>query len=253
MPNPHLPEELLDHIASLLYDERDELKNCCLVSKPWIPRTRKHLFARLGFHTPRNLQSWKNTFPDPSTSPARYTQNLFIDCPQAVTAKDAEEDGWITAFTRVVHFELDIRKRNFNDPAVSLVPFHAFSPIIRSLRVTTNRFPPSRTFDLINSFPLLEDLSVATYDGSRSYDGHNNRSTAVQPLSPPLFTGFLELLVEMGPIASRLLSLPGRLHFRKLNLAWSHENDVSFTTALVESCGSTLESLYIDCRLGASL
>ena len=45
MPNPYLPQETLDYIVDLLHDEPETLRERCLLSKPWIPRTRKHLFA----------------------------------------------------------------------------------------------------------------------------------------------------------------------------------------------------------------
>ena len=45
MSNPHLPAEILDYIIDHLHDTEDALRNCSLVSKSWIPRTRTHLFA----------------------------------------------------------------------------------------------------------------------------------------------------------------------------------------------------------------
>jgi hypothetical protein len=105
MPDPHLPAETLDHIIGYLHDTEDELRNCCLVSKPWIPRARKHLFADIEFPTEESLRSWKETFPDPLTSPARYAKTLLIDC----TTRDAEVGGWIGGFSRVAH--LGVRSR----------------------------------------------------------------------------------------------------------------------------------------------
>ena len=95
MSHSSLPAELLDHIVDLLHDSRDtdKLKSCCLASKSWTPRTRKHIFASIYFSTAEHLQSWKEMFPDPSTSPAYYTKYLFIGCPQEVVATDAEEGG----------------------------------------------------------------------------------------------------------------------------------------------------------------
>ncbi|KAF9642961.1 hypothetical protein BDM02DRAFT_3104213, partial [Thelephora ganbajun] len=46
---PHLPPEILDYIVDFLYNEPETLKQCCLVSKSWVPRTRKHLFADINF------------------------------------------------------------------------------------------------------------------------------------------------------------------------------------------------------------
>ena len=55
---------------------------------------------------PDNLQSWKTTFPNPSTSPARYTKSLFVNFPQVVAPADAKEGGWIPTFSGVVRLEM---------------------------------------------------------------------------------------------------------------------------------------------------
>jgi len=39
------------------------------------------------------------------------------------------------------------------------------------------------------------------------------------------------------------MSLPGGIHFRKLAVVWFEGEDLSLTTALVEGCSHTLESL----------
>jgi len=57
-------------------------------------------------------------------------------------------------------------------------------------------------------------------------------------------TGSLELS-RPGFIASRLLSLPGGIHFRELILTWSREEDVLSTKGLVEGCSHSLEYLEI--------
>ena len=57
MSNSHLPAEMLDHVVDHLHDARDALRNCCLVSKSWVPRARKHLFADIWFPTATRIQS----------------------------------------------------------------------------------------------------------------------------------------------------------------------------------------------------
>ena len=105
MPNPQLPEELLDHIVDLLRDTKDALRNCCLASKSWVPRSRKLLFVQVAFFTQGSLESWKETFPDPSKSPAHFTNTLFIDYLK-VTVADPGAGGWIRGFSHVVHLAL---------------------------------------------------------------------------------------------------------------------------------------------------
>ena len=76
-------------------------------------------------------------------------------------------------------------------------------------------------------------------------------STVVWPSNPLMFTGTLELSMEGGLefITHRLLSLPGRIRFRKFSIKWLREKDTSLTTALLEGCSRTLESLEIACNL----
>ena len=245
MSNPPLPEELLDDIVDLLHDSKDALRSCCLVSKSWIPCTRKFLFARIVFWTPRKLRLWINTFPDPSTSPAYYTRTLVVGCPEIARTEDAGEGGWIRTFSRIMHLRVDIPGSASGVPEIQLSLFRGLSPFVQSIRIASNYLLP-QTFDLVYSFPLLEDLSVVVSgmnDGSRCSGGLN----ATQPSSPPVFTGTLRLSINSGidAVALTLLSLPSGLHFRKLDLRGGHENTSTLTTALIESCCDTLESIRI--------
>ena len=139
MSNPHLPPELLDLIVDLLHDDHDALKACCLISKSWIPRTRKHIFVDIVFVNKWDLKWWKDTFPDPSTSPAHYADTLFIECPYVVTAADAEAGGWVRGFSRVVGLMLDGSNRYVEESF--LVPFHKISPILKTLHVYFDVLP----------------------------------------------------------------------------------------------------------------
>ena len=244
------PPELLDHIVNLLQDANYTLRNCSLVSKSWVPRARKHLFADIRFRIKEDPASWKETFPDPSTSPSRYAKTLNVSYPDAVTAADAEVGGWIRGFSRVAHLGIDDQGLSSWQLALSLVPFHGLSPTIKSLRVAFNTVSSSRMFGLVLSFPLLEDLTAVAYFETVG-DDFNGVSTSVQPSRPPTFTGTLGLFLKegMGPIVRRLLSLQGGLHFRKLELMLSCEEDVSLAVAVVEGCSHTFESLDIACDL----
>ena len=162
---PYLPAELRDHVIDLLHDTEDTLRNCCLVSKSWIPRTRKHLFADIRFQSADNLKSWKETFPDPLASPAHHTRILTVKRLRDVAAADAKPSGWITGFSNVVHFEVIGQGLFTVHEKATLISFHRFPPVITSLRVAFSILPSSQIFNLIFSFPLLEDLTVVAYFG----------------------------------------------------------------------------------------
>ena len=248
MSNLTLPAELLDHIVDHL-DTISALRSCCLVSKSWIPRARRHLFAKIKFDTRQKLHSWKRTFPDPSTSPACYANTLSIDCFRAVTATDAEAGGWIRGFSRVVHLEVG------GYSAVNLAAFQGFSLAVKSLRVDLFTVPSSRVFDLILSLPLLEDLTVVGC-GINIGGSPGGLPTVVQSSNPPTFTGSLEIDITTTGVKSilcRLLSLPGGIHFRRLTLKYIHNEDLPLTTMMVERCFHTLEFLSLACDPSGTL
>jgi len=257
MSNLVLPPEVLDHVVDYL-DTIRALRNCCLVSKSWIPRTRKHLFAEIKFDVEQKLRSWKRTFPDPSTSPACYAKALSIDCPQAVVAADAEAGGWIRGFSCVICFYVGGHSATATEEStVSLVPFHRFSPVIKSLHVDFSVLSSSWVFNLILSFPLLEDLKVSAYNTSTDDGGGpNGLPTIVRTPSPPVFTGSLHLFLSQGGMSLMtrwLLSLPGGIHFREFTSTWFHDEDPSLTMALVEKCSRTIETLDITSHLRTSI
>jgi len=248
MPNPSLPPEILDYIVDLLQGNSKPLKECCLVSKSWILRTRKHLFAEVRLDAEEDLISWKEIFPDPTTSPAHHAETLYVGCLHVVTPADADASGWIAGFSRVVNLKLDAYNAYLENAEAFLVPFHGLSPTIKSLSVYLAVLPPSQLLNLILSFPLLEDLTLIGDDPStRNIDGPDGLSTIIQPSNPPALTGSLELHlgVRIRPIVHRLLSLPGGVHFQDLTLTACDEEDHLLVVALLEECSYTLESLDI--------
>ena len=254
--NHRFPPEILDHIVDLLHDDPVALEQCCLVSKSWVARTRKHLFAAIAFCTQGDIQAWKATFPDASNSPGYYTRTLTINCPEIVTAADVKEGGWIRAFLRVVCLDLDSRlSERFleDDPKTIYAPFHKISPTVKTLNVTSFFLSRSEVFHLVHSFPLLEDLTLM---GKYITDHESDGSETVDPpaTSPPL-TGSLDLTLPgwMTGTVRRLLDLPNGIRFRKVNVCCVGEDDNRSTVELVVGCSETLEHLDLMYHLKGAL
>jgi len=253
MPRQYLAPEILDYIVDFLHDEKQALKSCCLASKSWIQRTRKHLFADIELYNKMHLQSWKDTFLDPATSPARYTKTLSI-CPYHVTAEDV---GWIRTFTSVRRFKMDSTLDFYaDDTKTSLIPFYAFSPAVESFHVDVEAVSLSRIFNLALTFPLLHSLEVSTRDTNYDEIDHtyydsdedpdDGSSNIPRPSNLPVLTGTLMVSIATGlkHIAPMLLSL--HLHPRKLDITCQSESeDVKWTEALLEECISTVETLNV--------
>ena len=194
----NLPCELLDHIVDLLRDNYTSLRNCCLVSKSWIPRTRRYLFAEIDLPTKKRLRWWKKTFPDPSTSPAHYTKSLVVGGPKVVTAADAGADSWIKGFSRVVRLEIAGEEPHSHEWGVAFLPLCGFSPVVKSLHVNRVTYTLRQLITLILSFPLLEDLSmIDCYCGFDEKGGIPDRlAPTTQPSTLPTSTGPTGLLLR---------------------------------------------------------
>jgi hypothetical protein len=230
--SPSLSPEILDHIVDHLHDDPTALKACCVTSKSWIHRARKHLFAGVVFSAPGSrIERWKKAFPDPSNSPAHYARSLSICYISIVTARDA--GGWIHPFHNLAHLHLE--SLDWDRSLASLVPFHGLSPTLRSLSL---RVTYLEVLDLICSFPLLEDLAL--------FSLRRENNVWNTPLTSPKLTGSLNLRAVDGirPAVRRLLDLPNGLHFAKIMIV-CHDEDVESTMGLVSRCSNTLESLEV--------
>ena len=229
---------MLDLIVDHLCDDLEALKPCCVVSKSWIPRARRHIFVRIDFHAHVwSIESWMKAFPDPPTSPAHYARSLlFHDSASTITAA-TNASPWIRAFCCIDTLRVCAwTRRQF-----SFIHLHGLSPALKSLCVSRSSIPLSDLFDFVGSFPSLEDLSL-TSSGITEPDG----GWAVVPPVSPKFTGRLYLLLDDGTQATvqRLLDFPGGLHFSGIEVM-CHEREAESVVELLSSCFHTLESLFL--------
>ena len=108
MSDPRFPPELFDYLTDLLHDQPNTLKQCSLVSKSWVPRTRKHLFSGIAFQSRNDLDVCKELFPaDPNALSVCYTHSLSLRSMDTINALIREEEGyWLIAFSNFVRLTL---------------------------------------------------------------------------------------------------------------------------------------------------
>ena len=136
--------------------------------------------------------------------------------------------------------------------ARSLASFNNFSPVLRSLHIVSDddgQLSSHDAFNLIRSFPLLEDLSIRCWG---AITGDNQAFP--QPSTSPILTGTLELDLHDRGIeytARQLLGLPDGLYFKKFVCRWCG-GGIPWIAALVEACSNTLEYFEIGSPAGTS-
>ena len=236
-----LPPEILDLIVDHLHDEPTALKACSIVSKPWVSRARAHLFADIKFSPITSpIESWTRVFPDPSNSPAHCARNLSIGTTSIslFSTRSTDARKWICSFHLVTSLKVYIHDDNCLIPLAQL---HGFSPVLESLVLVYSSPPPSAVFNLICSFPSLEDLSLVSLAEHEAEGGWTIPSTS------PKLTGTLALRMDGGiqPDVRWLLDLPGGLHFSSMSIKCL-DRDTELTAELVLGCSDTLEALHIN-------
>ena len=229
-----LPQEILDLIIDHLYNEPATLQASCLVSKSWVQRARKHLFAHIVLDSPGwSVPRWREAFPDPTSSPAHNVQALSIRYPECIAAGIVET---FLTFPNVIHLnvETDVGYR------VYIVPVLHVTTAVRSLRLVSTSLPDSEVFGLVCSLPFLEDLALIS-QVPRALEPRT------RPRTSPRLTGSLELCVKGGiqSVTHRLLDLPNGLHFKRIVVRPLYPQDIKSVMDLVLRCSDTLESLSI--------
>ena len=241
---PHLPPDILGHVADLLHDDLDTLKQCCLIPKLWVSLTRRHIFAHVTFRHRRDQRKWGATFPDPTNSPTCYTRTLTV----YDGFKGTEEGSLVRGFSRVERLFMFLSGVDVDE---SFIPFHLLAPSLKSLSVTGIILFP-HIFNLIRSLPLLEDLTLHGYDPP-----HIAKARASDPpitgisSTPPPFTGTFQLELSRGTAETPrlLLELPGGLHFQTLEMSCELDGCFRRMVEVVAACSGTLECLKITCTI----
>lgn len=211
-----LPPEIFDLIINHLDHNKTTLRAYCLVSKSWVPRIRRRLFACVEFWSRKSVGSWMEAFPDPANSPAHHTRKLHIHAPAITPLANSDARAWVRSFRLVVALSVH---GHWEDGGSSDV------------------------VDFICSFPLLQDLwlCLSTKDTSIT-DIDIDDAWAVPPTSPILNGSFVLKTCDVNHFTRQLLRLPGGLHFSQISVSGCDPESIP---DLVSRCSTTLESLRI--------
>ena len=161
---------------------------------------------------------------------------MSAQAPALYVLEGFEAHACIRSFRRIVGLTIYVH----GSGDTSLARLHGLSPVLKSLTLHCSFIPVSEAFDLICSFPLLEDLSLQFLTSADSADAWSI------PRTSPKFTGTLSLKGGLKSIARWLLGLPGGLHFTRISMRWYEIEDLEWARDLGLACSSTLESLAID-------
>ena len=145
--------------------------------------------------------------------------------------------AWIHSFRHLV--KLTVCTFGWKDDRVSFILFRGLSPTLKSLSLYCSSAPFPETFNLISSFPLLEDLELKHGDRWRDIDGRDIPSIPSKP------TASSDLEGDYRPIGRGPLCLPDGSRLSRIILSRPVE-DTKTVMDFVSKCSDTLESLCVE-------
>ena len=181
------------------------------------------------------LESWIQTFPDPSNSPACYTRSLHLWGFEVVATAISDARPSVHSFNNTV--DLQVETMGPDDLRISFTQLHGLSPTLKSLDLSCSYPPLSEVLNFVCSFPLLEELSLFSVElGRRPTSGMISHPYRNSPDPHSLSGGNRDV--------TRKLLLPDCLRLSKIRVLSPIEY-ADLTNELVSLCSDTLESLCI--------
>ena len=236
---PRIPQEIIDQILDHLATNSDSfqlLRSCALVSKPWVPSCRRHLFHAILFSSV-SVAKWLETFPVPEGSPAHHVKNLRFSIRKRddVPERFFEYTPWFTNVKRIALLG-DVNLLPLQTHSLWRLPQSATSLAIGAN--STVRLMQIR--DVMSRLPNLDNLSLS----ASLVEVDRMTSLGIGTILKGRFSGKLRLRrgYAHGSTVDMLLEVPTGLHFAEVNIRTTHECLLS-TVRLAEACAKTLVRL----------
>ena len=234
---PRIPQEVVDEILDYLALDSDSksLRPCALVSKPWVPSCRRHLFHTIVF-TSKAAAGWLKMFPDPEESPVNYVRDLRFAL-GAHSGAPRKFFEYIPCFTNVERMAW-LGHGRFR---LSWIPLLGKLPqSLTSLTIETDTATLTQIQDILVQLPKLNDLSLSVFLGMAERNALPGMGTVLRGR----FGGKLRLFNGHADrdVINMLLEVPTGLHFTEVHVRGTHESFLS-TVRLTEVCGRTLVRL----------
>lgn len=265
-----LPQELIDSVIDEFRNDAGSLRICSLVSKSWVYRSRKHLFATV--HLPTCLlRKWLERIPtNPITLSNPHSQVRSLSLQPAVPCTPfcipKAFVGHLSSFTEVSKLAIASSlwgewTNAFSDPALVSEYFGGLGRSLRKLELTRVYLNMVVLKTMLDVFPQLEHILIFSpmmvnedAKDPESFPHLRERRTAAEaeglpnPVVPckeaPIrWVDSVALLFPPRELIVGLAGLP--LCSRELVLAEDSDYGGETFNLLLESTGQTLESLVI--------
>ena len=265
----HLPQELVDTVIDELKTDVGSLRACSLVSKPWVYRSRKYLFATVNLPTFLRRRWQECIAVRPNLDPHHHVRSLSL-YPAAASAAFCIPETFadhLSSFIQVSRLIITSSLWEewtdaFSDGALVAKYFGGFGQTLRKLELTRVHLNMVVLDALLDAFPRLEDIlifsPIMVHEEAKNVEAfphlRERRSSAeVQEESPNAIVPYegapvrwvdsVTLLFPPEDLVVGLTNLP--LHCRELVLAEGLDYGGDTFNLLLDSTGPTLESLTI--------
>jgi hypothetical protein len=251
-------DDIIDHFNSGPPPENLQLQTCSLVSKSWVPRSRRSLFRDVSFPGKNGFERWCKAIPPGSDGIASYTRVLRLSDPLQKLMDPVLLQNHLDHFTSfrslrcLVFFVVDLSAFDRNSitncfrhfETVQTLVFHNVVSPITNILLLTYLFPKLQRLDIEDLKPPRDMLVM---DVPMEAEPFMLRTLET---APTLRGSFRMAKIPVG--ASQLLSwfLKFPLSFEEIRLTGCDWTSTEPLTRLIEACGPDLRLLEIYVPLG---
>lgn len=228
-----IPQELVDKLIDELVDDAKSLRTCCLISRRWVGRSRRHLFRLLTFPRTDKFTSYRNMFPIDHSVNSHVRALVIAQVPYS----GLEHFKAFRGLESLILVDIVNRPMEGQDTIGFLAEGFGATLSIKSLKLIQWRVSPTTLMEFICRFPSLKELIIQRMDFLCGLPRWK------LPSRFPRFTGRLDFVDRNGHDAvGRFLRLLSRLPlaFREISIETVSSGAPDPIITILEKCSPVL-------------
>lgn len=249
-----LPLEIVELVIDCLFNRRETLKTCSLVSSQWVPRSRFHAFRTVTLRNAQSIETLVELLESPLSTMGCAIRHLCVEARIHLDFDSSEQQDDILRrlnnLCAIESLQFNSFFRLFSGSEVFLPPWSCFNSA-QSLRFgAIDAFVPD-LLEFIAFFPMLRELEMdgLFWDMSQSQRGRLESDYGRKPYIPPAHLQALRLRCSVVDVLLDWLLKESAPNCSLLEFGDISDRHIGSVSQYFTACGPVLKHLSVSLRL----
>ncbi|KAJ7652082.1 hypothetical protein DFH06DRAFT_1206724 [Mycena polygramma] len=256
------PLEIVELVIDHLFDDRENLKTCSLVSFQWVPSSRLHLFRTVTLLNAHSIQTLVELLESPLSTLPHAIRNIYVEVGPHYSFNRRQAEDHSPYLTRLsdkcciesLEFVQHTSYRTSESSDIFLHPWSCFQHV-RSLSLVGVLCASTNMTGFVASFPALRELKMDALLW-RHVDAELEHFGRSPPIPPVHLQAVRLSRCPLGVVLDWLLEVSGKSHNPSsglrctlLELGGISDNQIDSVSRYLRACGPVLQHLSLSLRL----